>query len=380
MSSSPRLESAQLLSVDQPAELRQLVGEARLPEPLGFGQLMAPVMAIAYYRNGAWDEPSLERLDSLPLAPHTQALHYGQAIFEGMKAYRNLGSLFPECRAFLFRPHDHARRFNRSAVRLGMPAFDEGWFVETLQQLVRLLDPLIPNQLGQSLYLRPVMFGATANLSVVPSTEYCFAVVAAPSDAFFTQPISAWIERKYSRAGPGGTGNVKAAGNYAASFAAADALRRHGFHQLLWLDALSRTFVEEFTAMNVFVRRGERIQTPPLSDTILAGITRETLLALGPVVGAPMEEAPITIEEVIDAIRSGEDVEVFGCGTGAVVAPINLLGDESGVRLSIPSHETANKLRAHLLNIQHGIAASLADWPCPVAADGDAIVPISRPS
>jgi branched-chain amino acid aminotransferase len=380
MSLSLRLESAPLPSLDVAAELRQLVAGARLPEPLGFGQLMAPVMAIAYYRNGAWETPRLARLDSLPLAPHTQALHYGQAIFEGMKAYRNLGSLFPDCRALLFRPHEHARRFNRSAARLGMPAFDEDWFVETLQQLVTVLDPLIPNELGQSLYLRPVMFGATPHLSVVPSTEYCFAVVAAPSDAFFTQPISAWIERQYSRAGPGGTGNVKAAGNYAASFAAADALRRHGFHQLLWLDAVSRSFVEEFTAMNVFVRRGGRIQTPPLSDTILAGITRDSLLSLGSVVGAPMEEAPIAIEELLDAIRSGEDVEVFGCGTGAVVAPVDLLGDETGARLPIPSQATAGKLRTHLLNIQHGISAAAADWPCPVRAGVDALLPPLRQS
>ncbi|MFI2782674.1 branched-chain amino acid aminotransferase [Streptomyces sp. ALB3] len=350
-----------------PDELAARLAGIELPDPLGFGRLMAPVMSVAYYRDGAWETPRLTALDSLPLAPHTQALHYGQAIFEGMKAYRNLGDAF-DAPALLFRPYEHARRFNRSAARLGMPELDERVFVEALEELVGVLERLVPGQRGQSLYLRPTMFGATADLSVVPSTEFCFLILATPSDAFFTAPISAWIERHYSRAGAGGTGCVKAAGNYAASFAAAAPLRENGFHQLLWLDAVEHRYVEEFTAMNVFTRRGDTLVTPPLSDTILAGITRDSLLALGPSSGLKMEERPIDIHELTDAVAAGEDVEVFGCGTGAVVAPVELLGDETGLRLPLPSRSTALDLRGRLLDIQHGISPVSDGWQWPVAA------------
>lgn len=346
-------------------ELKAGIDNLSLPDPLGFGNLMAPIMALAYYRNGAWETPRLTALEPLQLAPHAQALHYGQAIFEGMKAYRNLGTLF-QSPALLFRPYDHANRFNRSALRLGMPAIDEEVFVETLEQLVAHLDKLVPNRLAQSLYLRPAMFGVTDHLSVTPSTEYCFVVVATPSDAFFTTPIKAWIERHYSRAGSGGTGCVKAAGNYAASFAAAAPLREQGFHQLLWLDAHSRTYLEEFTAMNVVVRWGDELVTPPLSDTILPGITRDSLLALAGPLGLTMEERPIAIDELLGAIRAGTATEVFGCGTGAVIASVEELGDESGQRLSLPAPTVAPKLRQHLLNIHHGLTPAPKGWQWPV--------------
>ncbi|MCE7082626.1 branched-chain amino acid aminotransferase [Streptomyces sp. ST2-7A] len=351
-----------------PSDVADRLRGIELPDPLGFGRLMAPVMSIAYHRDGAWETPRLTGLDPLPLAPHTQALHYGQAIFEGMKAYRNLGTAFPGSPSMLFRPYEHARRFNRSATRLGMPELDERVFVHALEELVTALEPLVPGQQGQSLYLRPTMFGSTADLSVVPSTEFCFLVLATPSDAFFTAPISAWIERHYSRAGAGGTGAVKAAGNYAASFAAAAPLRENGFHQLLWLDAVEHTHLEEFTAMNVFVRRGERLVTPPLSDTILAGITRDSLLGLGPSLGLRMDEEPINVHELTDAIRAGEDIEVFGCGTGAVVAPVELIGDESGLRLPLPARSTALRLRETLLDIQHGLTSAPEGWQWPVNA------------
>ncbi|MGP3922718.1 branched-chain amino acid aminotransferase [Streptomyces sp. 8N616] len=366
MSTATNLPAQSTPSAALPPELADRLKGTELPDPLGFGRLMAPVMAIAYYRDGAWETPRLTGLDPLDLAPHTQALHYGQAIFEGMKAYRNLGPSFPGSNTLLFRPYEHARRFNRSALRLGMPEIDESLFVGALEQLVGTLDTLVPDRHGQSLYLRPTMFGATADLSVVPSTEFCFLILATPSDAFFTAPISAWIERHYSRAGAGGTGCVKAAGNYAASFAAAAPLREHGFQQLLWLDAVNHTHLEEFTAMNVFVRWGDKLVTPPLSDTILAGITRDSLLQLAKPFGLAMEERQIEIEALLDAIRSGEDIELFGCGTGAVVAPVELLGDESGLRLKLPSQSTAADLRRRLLDIQHGIDPAPDDWQWPV--------------
>jgi branched-chain amino acid aminotransferase len=349
-------------------ELLQQVEEAHLPSPLGFARLVAPVMAIAHYRDGAWGPCRLTGLEPLAVPAHTQALHYGQAIFEGMKAHANLGSLFKDSRALLFRPNEHAKRFNRSALRLGMPEFPVTQFVGALEELVPAVARLIPQQRGQALYLRPMMFGASANLSVVPSTEYCFTVLAAPADVFFTEPIGAWIERDYCRAGPGGTGNVKAAGNYAASFAAAAALRERGFQQLLWLDPIHRTYLEEFTAMNVFVRVGGKLTTPPLSDTILAGIVRESLLRIAPNIGLTVEEQPIEIGALLDAIAQEADVELFGCGTGSVVAPVNRLGDKSGLRLDLPRVGTslAARLRGLLLDMQHGIEPAPEGWVQPL--------------
>ncbi|BAI74122.1 branched-chain amino acid aminotransferase (plasmid) [Azospirillum sp. B510] len=351
------------------ADLQARIDGITLPEDLGFGRIMAPVVAKAVFRDGAWEAPRLTALEPMGLYPETQALHYGQAIFEGMKAYRNLGEIF-EAPALLFRPRDHARRFNRSAARLGMPEFPEDVYVDTLVRLVAHLDRLIPDAPGQSLYLRPFMFGATPSLSVVPSTEYVFLVCATPSDVFFTTPINAWIERGYCRAGPGGTGSIKAAGNYAASFPAAAKLQGNGFQQLLWLDAVERRKLEEFTAMNVAVRIGDRLLTPALTDTILPGITRDSLLRLATSFGMPMHEATIEIEEVLDAIRSGGDVELFGCGTGSVVAPVKTLGDESGLRLDLPSQRIAGMFRRKLLDIQHGLAPAPAGWQVPVAPIG----------
>lgn len=347
-------------------ELAARLAGVELPDPLGFGRLMAPVMAVAGWRDGAWEEPRLTGLDPMTLWPHTQALHYGQAMFEGMKAYRNLGDCVPGATALLFRPYEHARRFTRTALRLGMPPLPEDVFVRTLEHLVSAVDTLVPGRQGQSLYLRPVMFGASADLSVVPSTEFCFAVLATPSDAFFTAPISAWVERRFSRAGPGGTGNVKAAGNYAASFAAASVLRERGFQQLLFLDAVTRTQLEEFTAMNVFVRRGDTLVTPPLSDTILAGITRDSLLQLAGPLGLSVREEPVPLDELVDAIRAGEDVELFGSGTGVVVAPVELLGDEAGLRLRLPGMDVATRLRRHMLDLQHGVLRGPDGWQWPV--------------
>lgn len=346
-------------------ELKAGVDGISLPDPLGFGNLMAPIMALAYYRDGAWETPRLTALEPLQLAPHAQALHYGQAIFEGMKAYRNLGALF-QSPSLLFRPYDHANRFNRSAARLGMPAIDEEVFVATLEQLVAHLDKLVPDRHAQSLYLRPAMFGVTDHLSVTPSTDYCFVVVATPSDAFFTTPIKAWIERRYSRAGAGGTGCVKAAGNYAASFAAAAPLREQGFQQLLWLDAKQRTHLEEFTAMNVFVRWEGKLFTPPLSDTILPGITRDSLLQLAGPLGLVMEERPIAVAELLAAIRAGADIELFGCGTGSVIASVETLGDETGMRVNLPPAVVAPTLRKHLLDIHHGLTPAPKGWQWPV--------------
>ncbi|MEH0971260.1 branched-chain amino acid aminotransferase [Micromonospora sp. CPCC 205546] len=374
--SRPTVDNAQAPELSK--ELLAQLAEIELPDPLGFGRLMAPVMAIAHYQDGVWQRPRLEPLAPLALDPHAQALHYGQAIFEGMKAYRNLGPASVGGTALLFRPYDHARRFNRSAQRLGMPPIDETYFVGALEELVAMLDRLVPGRQGQSLYLRPTMFAESADLSVVPATGFCFVVLATPSDVFFTTPISAWVEREFSRAGPGGTGAVKAAGNYAASFAAAAKLREHGFQQLLWLDAVHHRYLEEFTAMNVFVRIGDRILTPPLSDTILAGITRDSLLQLAGPLELDMREEPIEVETLIEALRGGEDVEVFGCGTGSVVAPVELIGDASGLRLPVPSQKLAWHLRQSLLDIQHGLAPGPDGWVQPVPAVGASVLEVQR--
>ncbi|MFC5290070.1 branched-chain amino acid aminotransferase [Actinokineospora guangxiensis] len=334
-----------------------------LPESLGFGTIFAPLVVTAWYRRGRWEDPVLCELGPVASSIGAKALQYGQSVFEGMKAYRDLGERSPESGSFLFRPHDHARRFARSARRLGMPELPPEVFVSTVVDLVAALDEYVPGRRGQSLYLRPTMVGTTEDLTVRPATEFCYTVLATPSDALFTEPINVWVERGYSRAGAGGTGNVKAAGNYAASFAVSERLLERGFHQPLWLDAATRGTVEEFTAMNVFVRRGEQLLTPPLSDTILAGVTRDSVMRLVEDAGdLQVREEAIPIDGLLAAIERGEDIEVFGTGTAAVVAPVALVGDESGLRLHLRGHETAARLREQLLDVQHGVATTHDEW------------------
>ncbi len=348
---------------------------ATLARPV-FGESFGDHMASMSWRDGSWGPLELVPFGPLALSPATLALHYGQSIFEALKAYRG-----PDGAAALFRPATNARRFEVSARRLAMPPLPEGTF-ELACGLVAAADrDWIPTDHGAALYVRPFMFASEAHLSVRPAHEYRFVVIASPVASYFGEHLSAIsvaVETHDVRATPGGTGAVKFAGNYAAGFAAHGRAGAAGHDQVLWLDSTERRWVEELNAMNVvFVwdRDGRTVvSTPPLTGTILEGVTRSSLLELaadqfagGPPIDEVVEE-PTSIDQLRAALADGSLREMFACGTAAVIAPIGTLV-EGGVPRRVGDGRpgpVTTALRERLLAIQHGTGPDPHGWMRPV--------------
>jgi branched-chain amino acid aminotransferase len=331
---------------------------------LGFGRDFTDHMAIArHHARSGWSDPEIVPFGELSLSPAAMVFHYGQAIFEGLKAFTQ-----PDGVVALFRPWDHADRFDRSARRLAMPELGSEAFVRACRRLVRVDRRRVPSDPGQSLYLRPLMFATEAGLGVRPAWEYLFAVIGSPVGTYFAggvKPITLWANREYSRAAPGGTGSAKCAGNYAASLAAKQEAAAHGCDDTLWLDALEHRWIEELGGMNiVFVQSHPGAPTlvaPPISDTILDGITRRSLLRLASHLRYQVVERPVSIDE---ACRPGTFDEAFACGTAAGVAPIGVIRSTAGawtIGNGQPGPVTA-RLRDALLAMQGGRAEDPYGW------------------
>ena len=339
-------------------ELSRLLSGYRLPETLGFGRELAPVMFRADWRNGAWAEGSLAPYEPLQIDPAATALQYAQQAFEGLKAYR-AGHSEP----MLFRPELNFRRLLQSSRRMCIPELPPEVFAAALGGLTTLLAEFIPRGNGQSLYLRPFVIGTGPCLAVKSSSEFAFLLIASPSDAYFASPIRVRIEREHCRAAVGGTGADKVGGNYAASLQATlDSLAR-GFDQPLWLDPRSRKLVDELSGMNVFALIDGSLHTPRLSGSILPGVTRDSLLKLAPRLGMDVVERDMPVDELLEDIRSGRCSEVFAAGTAAIVCPISAIGDNDGSVSELPaSHAVADRLRVALLDIQEGRGADDFGW------------------
>jgi branched-chain amino acid aminotransferase len=301
------------------------------------------------------------------LSPAALSLHYGQEIFEGLKAYRQ-----PDGSVALFRPDANATRFDLSADRLAMPRLPDGMFTSSCIELVRRDEAFVPSVFGQSLYLRPIMIASEAGLGVRPANEYLYAVIASPAGSYFPggiRPLTVWTTEHYVRAVAGGTGAAKCAGNYAASLAAKAEATSKGCDEALWLDALERRWIEELSGMNViFVAAGDEravLVTPPAVGTILDGITRKSVLLLARDLGFEVVERPIAIDEVYD----GAFDEAFACGTAAVIAPIGAIQSSRGEARfgSDGVGPVALELRDALLALQEGRAADPHGWRVPVA-------------
>jgi branched-chain amino acid aminotransferase len=332
----------------------------RLPEDIGFGKVMAPVMISADYKNGAWSEPELTAYGPISLHPVAKVLHYGQEIFEGMKAY-NVEGHGP----FLFRPDQNARRFNLSAIRMAMPSYPEEKYIEAVQVLTSYCREFIPTKTGESLYIRPFMFATEESLGIRPSESFKFMVVASPSGSYFsTTSLKVLLEREACRAAPGGTGVAKTGGNYAASLVSALKVQKLGYNQTLWLDAREKRYIEEMSGMNFFAVIDGTLTTPALTDTILDGITRKSLIQLALEMKIPVEERPLSVNELTGAIREGRCTEAFACGTAAIVTNIGSLHEESGesYELKNPLGEIGPLLRQKLLDIQEGRAQGPEGW------------------
>ena len=290
---------------------------------LGFGKLFTDRMFLQEYKNGEWQKAVIKKYEPFVLDPATAVFHYAQEIFEGLKAYKH-----PNGDVALFRPIENGKRFFNSAKRMAMPPVDPEFFVYAIDRIVALEHEWIPKTKGTSMYVRPTMIATETALGVHPSDSYYFYIILSPSGAYFSSgfnPVKIYVSTKYARAAPGGTGAAKAGGNYAASLIASAEAKKHGASQILWLDAVERKYVEEVGAMNMMFVIDDTIVTSPLTGTILPGITRDSILKLGPTLGYKVEERRLSIDEVVEGIKTGRLTEAFGCGTAAVITPVGSL-------------------------------------------------------
>ena len=328
------------------------------PDELGFGQVFMPIMYRLDYQDGGWGRGRLLPYGPVAIDPAAKALHFAQTVFEGLKAYRGIHE-----EPMLFRPHLNAKRMNRSAARLSLPELDEEVFVEALSTVTAHSTAFIPTDSGHSLYLRPLMFGTQADLALTPSASATFMVLASPSAPIISGPFRVLVERQGTRAAPGGTGHIKASGNYGAALSSSALANEKGFAQPLWLDATEHRYVEELSGMNFFALVGDELHTPMLSGTILPGVTRESIIALARHSGRTVHEGNLDIEELLLQIKNGRCTEAFACGTAAIVAPISAIGDGDDIyELRDPHAPVAAELRNALLDIQEGRAPDRFDW------------------
>ena len=326
---------------------------------LEFGKLFADHMFSVEFVNGEWQQPRIVPYGPLAVSPANSALHYGQAIFEGMKAYRQADG-----GVGLFRPLDNWRRLNASAERMAMPTLPEELFMQGLRELVKLDAAWVPGAAGSSLYIRPFMFATDGFLGVRPSNTYHFGIITCPVVSFFTKPVRVRFEQHYVRAAAGGAGYAKNAGNYGAAMLPSKLAQQEGYHQLIWTDASEHQYVEESGAMNVmFVIDGTLI-TPALSTSILDGITRRSVLELARDWNMPVEERRVSSREIVVAIQNGRLTEAFGVGTAATVAPIATIGHEGHDYdlPALPDSAFARRVGAALDAIRTGHAPDSHGW------------------
>lgn len=328
----------------------------------GFGKYYTDHMVICDWdeQNG-WGTPELVPYGPITLDPATAVFHYGQEIFEGMKAYRQ-----PDGGVALFRPEENAKRFNRSAKRLALPELPVETFIETVNALVKQDMGWVPNKVGESLYIRPFMIATEVGLGVRPTNKARYILIATPAGAYFnpSKAVTVWISTEYVRAAPGGTGEAKCGGNYAASLVAQKAAAAEGCDQVVWLDAVERKWVEEMGGMNLYFVKGNKVVTPKLTGTLLPGITRDSILSVARDLGYETEEVMLSVDDWKSGIESGEITETFACGTAAVVSPIGAAKSKWGTWVTGDGNPgpITMKIRETLLGIQHGQIADKYGW------------------
>lgn len=310
---------------------------------LPFGSVYSDHMLTCDFKDGKWQAPKIEPYAPISLDPSAKIFHYGQSIFEGMKAYKDA-----EDNIMLFRPNENWKRLNKSANRLVIPEIPENIFMEGLKELLKLDHEWIPKNEGSSLYIRPFMFASGNGFHASPADAYKLIICTAPSGAYFGGKVTVSIEEKYARAANGGVGFAKAGGNYAAQFYPTQLAIEKGYNQVIWTDDNTHEYIEEAGAMNIFVRINDTLITSPTSDRILDGITRKSILQIAKDNGIHTEERKISVKEVVEAAENGSLKEMFGAGTAAVISPIAGFGfkdkDYSLPELENPYSKTLKKL------------------------------------
>jgi branched-chain amino acid aminotransferase len=324
-----------------------------------FGKLYSDHMLVAHYENGVWGQPEICPFENLSLSPATTFFHYGQAIFEGVKAYKDT-----EGNPVIFRPLDNWKRLNKSAERMAMPDVPEELFMEGLRSLIEIDKDWIPTADGTSLYIRPFMIATDEFIGVKPAEKFSFIIITSPAGPYYAKPVSIYVQDKYVRAFPGGIGYTKAAGNYGASMYPTMQIRKMGYDQILWTDGFEHRYVQEIGTMNVFFVIGDKVVTPEIGETILEGVTRDSAITVLRDKGIVVEERPISINELVDAYKAGELKESFGTGTAASIAPISELTYHD-VHMKLPpveSWEIGNWLKAELNDIRYCRKPDTHDW------------------
>lgn len=327
---------------------------------LPFGKHFSDHMFEIDYTDGKWGKPTIVPFANLSLHPATSAIHYGQSIFEGLKAQKNKAG-----EILVFRPEMNAKRFNESAVRMSMAPLPEEIFVQGIRALLDLDRAWVSDQEGQSLYIRPFMFATDDYVGIRPSENYKFLIITSPVGAYYSEPVKVKIETHFTRAAEGGTGRAKVAGNYAASLYPAKLAAEEGYRQLIWTDAKTHTFIEEAGTMNVVFVINDTIITPSEdNDTILKGITKRSLIEIAKDWGYKVEERQVTVEEIVTALENKTLQDAFGAGTAATIAHISVIGYE-GKDYELPAVETrqfSNKLKNYLMDYKKGLVEDKFNW------------------
>jgi branched-chain amino acid aminotransferase len=328
-------------------------------QELPFGKFFTDHMLVVEYENGEWKTIEIKPYQPLSFEPSLTALHYGQAIFEGIKAYKDR-----DRNINIFRPYDNWKRFNISAERMEMPAVPEEIFIEGMKELIRLDAAWIPDKPNHSLYIRPFMFGTDEALGVRPSARYQFLIILSPTGPYYATPMRIYVEEKYVRAVPGGVGFAKTAGNYGAAMFPTEQAKRKGYDQVLWMDAFEHKYVQECGTMNVFFIIGNRALTPDLSSgTILEGVTRNSVIQLLVDSGFTVEERPVGIDEIAAAYHSGQLAEVFGTGTAATISLIRELKYKNLImNFDVDKWEVAPSIKQKLSDIKEGRIEDKYGW------------------
>jgi branched-chain amino acid aminotransferase len=339
------------------------ISESKLKEidfsKIIFGEIYSDHEFIADYQDNKWQDFRITPYEELRISPASPAIHYGQSVFEGLKAYKGTGG-----ELLVFRPDMNFKRMNASAKRMAMPELPEAVFMEGLTSLLDIDRKWAPEKEGTSLYIRPYMFSADEYIGIRPGNNFKFMIITCPVGAYYAQPVKVKIETEYTRAVKGGTGFAKAAGNYAGSLYPAKLAQEKGYHQLLWTDGREHKYIEESGTMNVMFMIDGKLITPALSDSILAGITRDSVLAIARDWGLDVEERKVSVAELITALKEGRISEAFGVGTAATIAHIDLIGTEAGDFQLPPvdEREFSNNVLAELDAIRTGKKEDKYGW------------------
>lgn len=327
-------------------------------ENLTFGRVFTDHMFVCDFEDGKWQNPKIMPYQAMTIEPSARVFHYGQAVFEGMKAYKDDNG-----KIFLFRPDENFRRINKSSARLAIPEFPESYFFEGLEALLKLDNQWIQSGVGNSLYIRPFVIATEPAISASPAETYRFMIICSPAKAYYNEPVRVLFAEKYSRSADGGVGFAKAAGNYAAQFYPTSLAQKKGFQQIIWTDASTHEYLEEAGTMNIFFRINDKLITAPNNDRILDGVTRKSVIQLAEDLGIDCEVRQVSVKEIKTAAKEGSLKEIFGVGTAAVVSVVSAF-EHSGDVFEIPEIENsyATLFKQTLTHIQHNLTEDKHGW------------------